>query len=468
MNDDINIKAAKSGIWYSIGNILLKGCMFFSLPIFTRIMKTDDFGIYNTYMAYEGLLAAILGLGLYGTIKSAKFDYKDSFNNYLYSILSCSFFWLIIVMFLINSLYPLIGNYIGFSLFEINVLILQSFGTYLLYFYGSKLNIEFKYKSYLIMSAFNTLINIGLSVLLINYVFPNQRYLGRILGTAIPLILISLYIVIIVIKNHTQKIDKNHIKYALAIGLPLIPHVVSQSLLSQFDRIMISKMVNSSSAGIYSYMYTMSTILNVLCVSLDNAWSPWVFHKLKENKKMEINNKSKEYIGLFLLLTLGFICVTPEIGKIMSSKDYWEGIDLIIPLSLSNFFIFLYMLPVCLEYYNKKTKYISIGTVFAAVFNIALNYGFIIKWGYRGAAYSTVISYALLFIFHWQIAKKYKIDKIYDFKFIIKSLIVLLLITTPVLIISNVLLNVIYRYLVVIIIMIIFLLNYKKVKVLIK
>ena len=101
LNENINVKAAKSGFWYSFGNILLKGCLFFTLPIFTRIMNTADFGIYNTYMAYEGLLAAVLGLGFYGTIKNAKFDFKDDFNNYLYSILSCSIFWLIIVMIII-------------------------------------------------------------------------------------------------------------------------------------------------------------------------------------------------------------------------------------------------------------------------------------------------------------------------------------------------------------------------------
>lgn len=63
--ENLEKKATKAGIWYTIGNFLLKGCIFFSLPIFTRILSTTDFGIYNTYIAYEGILTAILGLGLY-------------------------------------------------------------------------------------------------------------------------------------------------------------------------------------------------------------------------------------------------------------------------------------------------------------------------------------------------------------------------------------------------------------------
>ena len=62
--DNINKKAVKAGIWYTIGNMLLKGCIFLTLPIFTRLLSTSDFGIYNTYMAYEGLITALLGLGL--------------------------------------------------------------------------------------------------------------------------------------------------------------------------------------------------------------------------------------------------------------------------------------------------------------------------------------------------------------------------------------------------------------------
>ena len=64
-NEKLEKKAAKAGIWYTIGNFILKGCIFLSLPIFTRILSTTDFGIFNTYMAYEGILTAILGLGLY-------------------------------------------------------------------------------------------------------------------------------------------------------------------------------------------------------------------------------------------------------------------------------------------------------------------------------------------------------------------------------------------------------------------
>ena len=149
--------------------------------------------------------------------------------------------FLTLILILANIFFDFYKDVIGFSRIMINCLILQSFGSYLIYFYGAKLNIEFKYKSYLMISFFNTIGNIVLSILLILFVFNTDRYIGRILGTAIPIIIISILVVFFILKNGKKLYDKGYWKYALSIGLPLVPHVISQSLLSQFDRVMIRK-----------------------------------------------------------------------------------------------------------------------------------------------------------------------------------------------------------------------------------
>ena len=415
-NKNLGSSAVKAGLWYTVGNIAIKGCVFISLPIFTRLLSTSDFGIYNEYIAYEQIMTAVLGLGLYGTVKNAKLDFKRDFDKYLSSIMSLSLLFVIIILLVANVCYSFLSDFLGYSRFVVNCLILQSFGAYLLYFYGTKLNVEFKYKSYLGLSFFNISGNIVISILLILYVFPNERYLARILGTAVPLIFIAVAVCCVLWIQGRTAYSKKYWKYALAIGLPLIPHVISQSLLSQFDRIMISDLIGADEAGIYSYIYTLCTILYIVGNSFENAWTPWVFLTLNEGKEDVVNEASKEYISFFSLLTVGFMCVMPEITRIMVGSQYWSGISLIVPLTIGNYFIFLYTLPVNIEYYNKKTVYISIGTVGAAGLNIFLNYFAINMWGYQAAAYTTLLSYALLFIFHWNIAKKYNCNRVYPLR----------------------------------------------------
>ena len=45
--EEMGKSAVKAGLWYTIGNIALKGCAFLTLPVFTRLLSTSDFGVYN-------------------------------------------------------------------------------------------------------------------------------------------------------------------------------------------------------------------------------------------------------------------------------------------------------------------------------------------------------------------------------------------------------------------------------------
>ena len=384
VQQSLNTAAKKAGTWYTIGNFVLKGCAFLSLPFFTKLLSTVDFGIYNTYIAYEGILAAILGLGFYGTIKNAKIKYANDFDGYVSSIFSFSCIFFILIIAFSNIFYPLYSHFLGYSRLIVNILVCQSFGTALLQIYSAKLNMQFKYKSFLAFSFANTIGNIVLSFLLILFVFnTNNKYLGRIVGTAAPLILIGLIILVISFAGGKRLVSSKYWKYALRLGLPLLPHVIAQSLLSQVDRIMISNYVGESEAGIYSFIYTLCTILAVVATSLDNAWTPWVYIKNSSSEQKAIRQPGNAYLLFFALITLGFICVMPEVARLFGANDYLVGIDLIIPLSLANFFIFAYFLPVNIEYYNNKTLFISIGTVLAALLNLVLNYLFIHLFGYK-------------------------------------------------------------------------------------
>ena len=51
----------KAGLGYTIGNYMIKGLTFFSIPIFARLLSPDNYGIYNTYIAYESILCMCVG-----------------------------------------------------------------------------------------------------------------------------------------------------------------------------------------------------------------------------------------------------------------------------------------------------------------------------------------------------------------------------------------------------------------------
>lgn len=109
-------KALKAGIGYTIGNYLIKGISFLTVPIFARLLSPSDYGIFNTYLAYESILYLFVCLALHTCLKNAKYKYQENFPSFASSclLLICMNFaaWLLLA----NIAYPLIKKSNGLSI----------------------------------------------------------------------------------------------------------------------------------------------------------------------------------------------------------------------------------------------------------------------------------------------------------------------------------------------------------------
>lgn len=402
-------KAAKAGLAYTIGNILLKGVTFLTLPIFSRILTTEEFGFYNLYVSYETILTIFVGLCLYGSLRTAKYDYQKEFDSYVTSTLMLSGVIYLVFIVLGNLVYPVLSGHFEFDRVIFNILITHSYAMFIFQFYNTWLALDFKYKKFLIVSGVNSIGGTLLSVLLILFFFKTNKHVGRIYGYAIVPIAVAIVIWLAFFRNAKVKkyqlFNKEYWRYGLNLSLPLVVHTFSQQILNQFDRIMINTMVGVAQVGIYGFIQTIASILQIIVQSMDNAWSVWMYELLNQNQYLQIKEKSKEYILLMNVLYVGFISLAPDVIRIAGTKEYYGGIAMVIPLSFAIYFVFLYSLPVHIEYFYKKTKFIAVGTSLAAGINIVLNYIFIRKYGYTASAWTTLASYILLFAFHYVIAK---------------------------------------------------------------
>lgn len=452
-------KAIKAGVGYTIGNLLIKSVGFLSIPIFTRLLSSTEYGIFNSYLAYESIVFIIIGFALHSSIKNAKYKYKDKFNEYCSSILLIYIINLIIFLIIGNLVYPFIAEFLSFSRFIFNCLIIQSMGAALITFYNVKLSLEFNSKKYVILAFLNTVGNVLLSIVLMKTIFNNNRVDGRVIGSVIPLFLIGIYVIWQSIKLAKPKYNKEYWTFGMKYSLPIVPHGLSQVILSQFDRVMIQHIISAAAAGIYSFAYNIGTIVQTIATSVDNSFSSWLYEKMSKKEYSDIKEKTNKYVLMFTVLCMVIVVFSVELVKILSTKEYWESIYCVIPIIFATYFMFLYFLPAQVEYYHKKTNYIALGTVFAALLNVLLNYIFIPRYGYIAATYTTVFSYIVYFIAHYIIARKILGFYLYDTKFIIKNILLLLLVCIAVFVNLH---NFLLRYLILIPIMIYFIYNNKE------
>ena len=122
--------------------------------------------------------------------------------------------------------------------------------------------------------------------------------------------------------------------------------------------------------------------------------------------------------------------IAPDFMIILAPESYLEAKNIIAPVILSIYFMFLYSFFVNIEIYNKKNKYMAISTFIAAVGNIVGNYVLIPVFGYKAAAYTTLFSYVLLMILHYIfLTYLFKLN-IYTIKMFICPIVFMIIMTT--------------------------------------
>ena len=447
-----NNKAAKAGVGYVIGNYLLKGLSFLTLPIFVRLMSTSDYGIYNSFLAYESIFFVIVGFAIHSSFKNAKYKYKDKYDQYVSSsflLIIISFIvWFCLVFIFSKSLVKILN----LDKISLLMLVLYSFSSAVINCVNSYLALNFEYQSFLIISAINAIGNILISIFLINTVYSSERYLGRIIGTTLPAFLISVFLIYRFFLKSKPQIRKDHWKWGLTYSLPIVPHGISQVILNQFDRIMIQNIIGAAQAGIYSFAYNIYSIIQVTTASLDSAWEPWFYEKMNSKDYDIIYERSTQYIFGILLFTVLVMLASPELITILGSKPYWEAKYSVLPIIGAGFFSFLYTIPSAVEYYYSKTKYIALGTSGAAILNIVLNFIFIYKYGYIAAAYTTLITYFVYFLMHYFIAKNIIKERLFNIKVIVFSILcIFITIIVSIVFINNLLIRLVIGIIILII-----------------
>ncbi len=415
----------KAGIGYTIGNYLIKGLGFLTLPLFTRLLSTSDFGIYNTFMAYESILFVIIGFAIHSSYKNARYKYKTvaegaeigkDYQSYISSTMILLviglIFWLVIINTFANFLYEVLR----LKRLQQNILVFYAFSSAVIVCYNSYVGIDYQYKNFLKVAAINSVCNIGLSIALVLTIYSSKRYMGRIIGTVVPSFIIAIVIVIYFLSLSKPRNVSLFLKWGMKYSLPIVPHGLSQIILSSFDRIMILHMVSASAAGIYSFAHTVCTLVQVTATSLDTVWTPWFYEKKNQKKEETIKKYGSLYAIFIFIFSTIIMLIAPELLKFLGPKEYADSLYCVIPLITGAFFAFLYNLPASVEYYYEKTQFIAIGTMSAAIINIVLNYIFIKKIGYTAAAYTTLVTYFLYFVFHYFLAKKIEGRFIYSNK----------------------------------------------------
>lgn len=410
-NIPLGVKAA---VVYTLASVFSRGLAMITVPIFTRIMSTSEIGMVNLYNSWYSLLNVIATLSLTsGGFQAAMKDFENERDQYQSSVLTLTSMMAIILA-CVYFLIPNIWNKItGLPSVLMILMLVVFFFAPAQDFWLLRQRYEYKYKLAGALTMGSALASTVLSVLVVlklNAVNSDQIVVGRLYATSIISIVISAILWIKLYVKGRTVINIKYWKYSLKLSLPLIGYAFAAQILNVSDRMMISKMVGNDAVGIYSTLYTVSSISLLVWSAINSSFIPYLYQNI-EKKENKIKELSLALMGAYAIIAVMLTFLAPEIVKILATKEYYEAIYIMPPIAAGVFLTSVSNMYSNLLIYHKKTNYIMYSSIIAAIVNLILNYICIKTFGYMAAAYTTLIAYIVLAVTQAMFARKITFKK---------------------------------------------------------
>ncbi len=459
----------KASLWFMICSVVQKGISFITVPIFTRIMTTNEYGEYSVFLSWESILAIFVTLNLsYQVFNNGMVKYKEDKDGYTTSMVGLTFIVATISFTFYVLFHNFFNSYIDVKTDYMFLMFLDMIFTAVNGLWIVRKRYDFKYRELTLITLINVFLNPILGVIFVT-TFSN-KVLARIISIVLSNLLVFLLLFGSLLKKSKELFKLKYWKYALKIDLPLIPHYLSLVLLNNSDRIMINKFCGMSYTAFYSVAYNVSMIMQIIITSINASFNPWLYQQLEKKDYKDIRKNTNLLLIVVACSSLIPAIFAPEVLSILGSKEYAEAVTIIPPLTCCVFITFVYTLFSNVELFYEKSNYIMIGSLSATIINLILNFVFIQIFGYEAAAYTTLTCYLLLALFHYIMMKKTCIEKnlkeqIFDIKFIIFLIIFVILFSFCIMMIYNFFL---LRYLIITLLFLIVITKRKKIYIILK
>lgn len=394
-----NADPAKASFWYTICSIVQKGIGMLLVPLYVRLMTTQEYGTYTLFQSWESIIMVFTTLNLAAYAFSNSLikneDKKDYVTGAFLGLICTLTTIACVVFFLFLDFWESI---FGFSGIYIILMALDSMFYVAIDLWYAKKRFDYQYKGVVFVTLFISVSNLILGSFVVSQ--STEKALAAVFIKTIIQGVTTFILGIDIWKKGKVFFDKALWQYALCFNIPLIPHFLSTRILQQSDRVMIQKFCNIADAGIYGFSYKISEVMLVFNAAILASLIPWTYKKLKNKKFKEICHKSFLTIVLIAVLNFGLILLAPEAVAILGTKEYQQAMYIIPPIAVSCFLMYLFNVFVNITYYYENNKLVVIASLVAAGINIVLNWIFIPTFGYLAAGYTTLASYICLAIMH--------------------------------------------------------------------
>jgi Membrane protein involved in the export of O-antigen and teichoic acid len=393
----------KKFLSFSIGGYINLIIGFFIVPITTRMLSPEQYGIYSLINVISQILVILCSLSMEQSFvrffyeeeeeKRGKLLYTTLFPFFVLGTIFFIFLFIFrekISIFIIGKNENIIWIYLIFSIF---------FRTLNIF---STLVIRMKQRGNLY-----SLITILLKVfefvfILLLYPYFGNNYKILIFAMLFSNIVTGLISVLLERKMWSLKNLKNKCnttkKELIYFSVPLVLTMGLNWLFGSLDKITIKMFKDLGEVGIYSGAFKVVSLLTVIQSGFTTFWTPTALEHYSKNPKDTLfYRKANDYLSfIFFILGINILLFRNVVGILLGDKFYQS----IYVMPTLVFIPIMYLISETTMMgigFKKKSKYFLYVSIIATISNFIGNIILVPYFGARGAAISTGIAYIVFF-----------------------------------------------------------------------
>ena len=412
---------------YGMSTILARIINFLFVPIYTRMLTPESYGVVTEFMAYIAVFQVVLILGLEtGCFRFANkegVDPQKVYSNAFVTVFCLSATFLALMIAFAGPISSALG-YSGYEaciMYMGGILMLDSITAILF----ARLRQEGKAMKFAIFKTIKIITETAANLVLFLW-FPKHiasvQWLTRFISPTpdFSYVIFAIFISCIVcgllfIPDYirmTYRLDPKLLRQMLAYSLPLmvaaLPGIVNDFL----DRILFRYFDTNADAwraslGLYQAAVKLAVIMNLFIQMFRYAAEPFFFKRANDRQSPALYASVQEYFTAFCgLVFLGVILYIDIIALILGPQ-FREAVS-IVPIMLLSYMILGMLFNVSMWYkLSGKTNMAIWITLSGLVVTAIVIILFMPKYSYWAAAFGHLASYVVMFIISAVLGAKY-------------------------------------------------------------
>lgn len=417
---------------YGLSTILARIINFLFVPVYTRFLTTESYGVVTEFMAYIAVLQVVLVLGLEtGCFRFANrpgLNPKTVYSNALGTVFGTSAAFLAIMIAFAGPISSWLG-YEGYGnciMYVGGILALDSITAILF----AKLRQEHKAFRFAVFKTIKIITETAVNILLffpfasfcsrkaaalgigpagltpddiwlLHFVSPVPDFSYVIFAIFASCIVCGLLFLPTLIRFSFEfdgKLLKQMLVYSLPLMVASLPGIINDFL----DRILFRFFDTGSEAwrsslGIYQAAVKLSVIMSLFIQMFRFAAEPFFFQRAEDKGSKGLYARVMEYFTAFCGLAFLGVMLYIDVISLILGQDFREGISIVPVMLLS--YMFLGMLFNVSMWYklSGKTGMAIYITLAGLVVTVVINVVFMPHYSYHASAFAHLASYAVMF-----------------------------------------------------------------------